>query len=130
MNTAREDNSVSYNAESRVTTRDCWPPLWLREQSPAKAAAAKNAEKTSAEASYVSGYPDKNERPKAPETVIGYPIDAISCPNCRQKLDEKQRCWRCHDRICVCGRMTGSAFLATCLQCDVASPRACNAMWH
>lgn len=42
------------------------------------------------------------------------------CPRCRRPVDAKRRCWACCDRACeVCGRPTGTAFVATCLTCDV-----------
>jgi hypothetical protein len=43
-----------------------------------------------------------------------------SCPTCKRSLDDKGRCWQCCDRQCEggCGRWTGSAFLAYCLQCE------------
>ncbi len=41
-----------------------------------------------------------------------------TCPQCRRPLDEKRRCWRCGFRTCaVCGKDTGSPFVATCAPC-------------
>jgi hypothetical protein len=47
------------------------------------------------------------------------------CPECRRPLD-CDRCWRCHWRLCeVCrARNTSSAFLATCLACDLGGRAA------
>jgi hypothetical protein len=42
------------------------------------------------------------------------------CPSCGGPLDPKARCWKCCERLCGCGRATGSAFLSTCLLCDGA----------
>jgi hypothetical protein len=42
----------------------------------------------------------------------------LFCPNCDRPLDGKRRCWHCCDRRCACGRMTSSAFIATCLLCE------------
>jgi hypothetical protein len=43
-----------------------------------------------------------------------------TCPHCGRPTDEKRRCWHCHDRGCeVCGRPTGSAFLAQCVCCGL-----------
>jgi hypothetical protein len=42
-----------------------------------------------------------------------------TCPECKRPTDAKRRCWHCHNRSCeVCGRPTGSAFLARCICCD------------
>jgi hypothetical protein len=41
-----------------------------------------------------------------------------TCPECNRPTDEKRRCWSCHNRGCkVCGRPTGSAFIAKCVCC-------------
>jgi hypothetical protein len=42
------------------------------------------------------------------------------CPACQRSAD-RGRCWFCHWRVCsVCRqRDTGSAFLSTCLICDL-----------
>jgi len=42
------------------------------------------------------------------------------CPLCGFALDAKRRCWRCHDRVCHCGRLTGSAFIELCCPCGLA----------
>lgn len=45
------------------------------------------------------------------------------CPGCRRDRDAAGRCWRCCDRPCVmCGRPTGSAFIATCFPCGNQLP--------
>ncbi len=50
-------------------------------------------------------------------------LTAPPCPACGKTTDEKRRCWGCHDRPCeVCGRPTGSAFIATCAPCGNALP--------
>ena len=41
------------------------------------------------------------------------------CPACSGPLDDRQRCWGCCQRVCRCGQATGSAFLATCVLCDL-----------
>jgi hypothetical protein len=43
--------------------------------------------------------------------------NALSCPRCSKPLDSKRRCWRCCDRICRCGRLSGSAFIELCVAC-------------
>lgn len=50
------------------------------------------------------------------------------CPQCRRDRDESGRCWSCFDRPCAsCGRPTGSAFIAHCIQCgsQVDAPPEC-----
>lgn len=53
----------------------------------------------------------------------------VRCPSCNGPMDERRCCWRCCDRICSgCGRLTGSAFVASCVPCgnrpstDVPAP--------
>jgi hypothetical protein len=46
-----------------------------------------------------------------------------NCVQCGRALDEKRRCWRCCDRVCVeCGRQTGSAFIQRCITCGLRCP--------
>jgi hypothetical protein len=46
-----------------------------------------------------------------------------NCVTCGRALDEKRRCWRCCDRVCVaCGRQTGSAFIQRCIACGLRCP--------
>jgi hypothetical protein len=41
-----------------------------------------------------------------------------NCDRCGRPLDEKRRCWHCHDRVCVdCRGWTGSAFIQRCVTC-------------
>jgi hypothetical protein len=41
-----------------------------------------------------------------------------NCDKCGRALDDKRRCWRCCDRVCVdCGRWTGSALIQRCVPC-------------
>ncbi len=41
-----------------------------------------------------------------------------NCDCCGRPLDDKRRCWHCHDRVCVdCGGWTGSAFIQRCVTC-------------
>jgi hypothetical protein len=41
-----------------------------------------------------------------------------NCDHCGRPLDDKRRCWRCCDRVCVdCGGWTGSAFIQRCVTC-------------
>ena len=43
-----------------------------------------------------------------------------TCPECKRPTDEKRRCWQCHNRGCeMCGRPTGSAFIAQCVCCGL-----------
>jgi hypothetical protein len=41
-----------------------------------------------------------------------------NCDHCGRALDAKRRCWRCCNRLCPCGRWTGSAFIALCILCE------------
>jgi hypothetical protein len=41
-----------------------------------------------------------------------------NCDQCGRPLDPKRRCWHCCERLCACGRWTGSAFLAVCILCE------------
>jgi hypothetical protein len=41
----------------------------------------------------------------------------LSCLRCGRLLDSKRRCWRCCDRICRCGGLSGSAFIELCVAC-------------
>ena len=41
------------------------------------------------------------------------------CPHCLRPLDGKKRCWKCCDRLCGCGRLTGSAFIELCRLCAI-----------
>jgi hypothetical protein len=50
-----------------------------------------------------------------------------NCDGCGRPLDDKRRCWRCCNRVCPCGRWTGSAFIALCLRCDLAEGEAAQA---
>ena len=43
-----------------------------------------------------------------------------NCHQCGRALDERRRCWRCCDRLCPCGRPTGSAFIELCNRCGLA----------
>jgi hypothetical protein len=48
-----------------------------------------------------------------------------ACPTCGRPVDDKARCWVCHDRQCVgCGRPTGSAFIASCVSCGRLLPHS------
>jgi hypothetical protein len=48
-------------------------------------------------------------------------VIVAACPLCRRPTDAKRRCWSCHNRSCeVCGAGTGSAFIATCIRCDLS----------
>jgi hypothetical protein len=42
-----------------------------------------------------------------------------NCDTCGRALDDKRRCWRCCDRVCPCGRPTGSAFIELCILCGL-----------
>ena len=43
-----------------------------------------------------------------------------TCPECKRPTDRKRRCWSCHNRSCeLCGKPTGSAFIALCICCDL-----------
>jgi hypothetical protein len=45
-----------------------------------------------------------------------------NCVECGRALDEKRRCWRCCERVCVgCGGQTGSAFIQRCIACGFRS---------
>jgi hypothetical protein len=46
-------------------------------------------------------------------------LRATTCETCRRPLDDKGCCWRCCDRRCPCGRLTGSAFIRLCLLCGI-----------
>jgi hypothetical protein len=51
--------------------------------------------------------------------VHAQPAKPPACSGCGRPRDEKLRCWKCHDRPCRdCGRLTGSAFIQLCLQCE------------
>jgi hypothetical protein len=50
-----------------------------------------------------------------------------NCHQCGRALDDRRRCWRCFDRLCPCGRLTGSAFLGLCMLCDVGEGREAGA---
>jgi hypothetical protein len=52
------------------------------------------------------------------------PYPVVFCPNfnCRQPLDLKRCCWRCCDRLCPCGKLTGSALIGLCVRCGNESP--------
>jgi hypothetical protein len=41
----------------------------------------------------------------------------VSTCACGRPLDGKRRCWKCCDRLCACGRTTGSAFIELCVAC-------------
>jgi len=43
-----------------------------------------------------------------------------NCHQCGRALDGRRRCWRCCDRLCPCGRPTGSAFIELCNRCGLA----------
>ncbi len=43
-----------------------------------------------------------------------------NCHQCGRALDSRRRCWRCCDRLCPCGRPTGSAFIELCNPCGLA----------
>ena len=43
-----------------------------------------------------------------------------NCRQCGRALDDRRRCWRCCDRLCPCGRPTGSAFIELCNPCGLA----------
>jgi PHP family Zn ribbon phosphoesterase len=46
-----------------------------------------------------------------------------ACPKCRRPLSTNNACWRCHWRQCiVCGKDSGSEFIATCAPCGGALP--------
>jgi hypothetical protein len=47
--------------------------------------------------------------------------DALTaaCPACGRPLDARRACWGCCDRLCPCGRPTGSAFIELCRVCEV-----------
>jgi hypothetical protein len=46
---------------------------------------------------------------------------AALCPSCHRPADGRGCCWTCHTRRCVaCGRSTGSAFLVSCIGCDLS----------
>src|SRR5262249_47477101 len=49
---------------------------------------------------------------------------ALLCPDCGRPLDAKRACWRCCQRLCACGRATGTAFISVCRLCEVASGTA------
>jgi len=43
---------------------------------------------------------------------------------CKRPLDNLRRCWKCCNRLCDCGRWTGSAFISICLLCENATVSA------
>jgi hypothetical protein len=43
------------------------------------------------------------------------------CPECDGPLDDRRRCWKCCERLCPCGRPTGSAFIELCVYCALAA---------
>jgi hypothetical protein len=45
-------------------------------------------------------------------------VTALRCPDCQGELDGRRRCWRCCQRVCGCGRPTGTAFVALCFLCS------------
>src|SRR5262245_40101140 len=61
--------------------------------------------------------PDLHRQLAAQKSVL---LALLACPTCRRPLDDKGRCWKCCNRACAagCGRQSGSAFLALCLQCE------------
>jgi hypothetical protein len=44
------------------------------------------------------------------------------CPECGGPLTERRACWGCCERICPCGRPTGSAFIRLCCLCGLREP--------
>src|SRR5947209_1574919 len=50
-------------------------------------------------------------------SLVGSAV-VVRCPSCRHPLDSKRRCWQCCNRLCACGRQTGSAFIELCLLCE------------
>src|SRR5262245_54917437 len=53
---------------------------------------------------------------------------SVCCPLCKGPMDERKRCWHCCERICCeCGRLTGSAFVATCVPCGNRLPEPTDA---
>jgi hypothetical protein len=42
------------------------------------------------------------------------------CPRCHGPLTKRRACWKCCERLCHCGRPTGSAFIELCRPCEVA----------
>jgi hypothetical protein len=66
--------------------------------------------------------PDLYEQLSAQKLAL---LAYLVCQICRRPLDDKGRCWTCFYRVCEtgCGRQTGSAFIALCLQCQADSLR-------
>jgi hypothetical protein len=60
-----------------------------------------------------------------PAREAGAPVPGLvkgpfgNCDGCGRALDDKRRCWRCCDRVCPCGRLTGSAFIELCWPCGL-----------
>lgn len=48
--------------------------------------------------------------------------ETVSCPFC-QRPALGRRCWKCCVAVCECGRVTESAFLTVCRQCEVEEAR-------
>lgn len=56
--------------------------------------------------------------PAPPPVVAQARVTVNVCPDCNRPVDEKSRCWHCHNRPCSnCGKRTGSAFIQMCDMC-------------
>jgi len=53
------------------------------------------------------------------EYIAGGHLKAVYCEACHRWRDEKRACWHCVDRVCKCGRLTGSAFIELCSACGI-----------
>src|SRR5262245_41676649 len=51
------------------------------------------------------------------KTAVLDALWGMTCDSCGRPFDAKRRCWRCCDRRCPCGRLTGSAFIELCFIC-------------
>lgn len=43
---------------------------------------------------------------------------AVVCPECGRVLNSRLCCWECCERLCHCGRATGTAFVEYCWLCS------------
>lgn len=83
--------------EAGFTIRDDGPHLWV----------TPTARLTNAQAEAI-----RNLKPELLRLL------ATCCSKCRRPLDTRRACWHCFTRpCCVCGKDTGSCFIAHCIRC-------------